>query len=1476
MRRAASVFGLALLAALVVGAVGTIFLLQAAPGQRFVLRTAVDLVDGRMEGSLRVGGVRSAGLLGGFTLDRVALVDDEGRPFLEADSVRVGYTIRGFLSRDAVLEPLELWRPRVTLETLPGDSVSNVVRIFVGEPSDPDPGAEPDEAPAPASFRLELRRVRIHDGTFTVRSPEGEPSIFREIEARIRSAVILDPEAPGEHVVFESLSLVADLGGVGEGPFRVEEFQGELRRQGTRLEVEADPLRLVESRLEGRLVLDWAEELELELDLEADPFDARDLAWLDPRIPEARGSFLLLASGPLSAGEWRFDSVDLRAGDNRIQGRVALALGEEFRILESEVEAELHADLLDPWLEAPLPVQGRLVGGGRVSGVPGRLRLDLDVELDDPARGIPASRATVAGLVNIPAATVSGLQVRVDPLRLETLRALLPEPAASELALGGEGSLEVELTGGLATGLQLEARLLHATAAMDLTRVSVAGTVRQEEGELVLELDTTLDPLSLTGVERAVGIELPVRGDLRGEIRLEGMLSDLAASGSLETAGGPVILAARLDATDPARSYGLQGEVEGLRLGALVRQAPEGSRLSGRFRAEGSGFDPATLETWVQVQVDESRWGDIVLDGGELRVVAGEGRLEIVDLELRSVLGNLEGSGDLALASDAPDGRVELQWSLADVGTLRPLLLGGAQVDTDTLSALERSLREMEGIDPDPTSVIPLGGTARGDVVLEGGIDDLRAQLRLVGGELAWRDIQVEDAEVEATARLQRGEEGHRLTAVGAEARLVSPTWGRFALEEIALEAAGTPEEMEVALDLRRSATESYRTAGVLVIQEPEVAYRVAELRLELDDVVWQLARPAEVSWEDGVVAVNDLEVTRPAGAGPPVLMQVDGSVDLEGPLALTVRASGVDLARLSGIFQLDPAPEGLLELDLSLTGVASAPRMEGRFVLMDLVVADTPLSRVAGTLDYADERAGIRLEVDQNGSRLLTVSGGYPVNLALTGVEERFPAREVDLLVEIDDLPAATVLGPLEVLEDVSGVLEGRIELRGDPTSLEPSGSLRLAGGRFALPEIGLTLSNLEATFTVTPDGQVAVDAQGRSVGPVRLTGSLDLSTLADPGFDLEVQADGFQAVNRRDLEGRVTGTVFLTGRYSAPRVTGGIRVDQANIFLEEFARMADVVDLTDPLFFERAFLDDAAAEALRPVLEATRNPFLDNLRVDADLSLPRDVWLRSREMNVEIGGDLIVTFDRRAREILLVGSVAALRGNYNAFGRQFQVRSGTVDFVGTPGINPALSIEAVHRLRQQGGEPLDIVAELEGTLLTPRISLRSDAAVDISESDLISYLIFGRPSYALGSAETRMLGDAAISAGIGAAAGQLSSLLGQQFGLDFFAITQAQDSGAGLGALSSEGLVDTQVELGQYLTENIFLALVLRPLRGIGGSQAQIPGARLEWQFTDLWTFNAYVEDRFGREGVYTFGEAGLRVNRIFGLELFREWGY
>jgi autotransporter translocation and assembly factor TamB len=1464
MRRAALWFGVGSLGLVVALVLVVVFLVQAAPGHRFLLRTAINVVERQIDGTLQVQEIRSAGLLRGFMLDGVTVRDREGRPFLEADGVRIGYSVRGLVARDVVLEPVEVIGLRVTIETLPGDTLPNVARIFGSR----EEAAEPRDAPA---LRLALRRVSIRGGSFVLRDAEGAETTLEGIEARFSRVVLLDPDEPGETFEVDQLSATLRIDGLGDGPIRIEEFRGTLRRVDTRIDAEVDLLRLTESRIDGRIALDWGPEPELHLDLEADPFDARDLAWLDPRIPEARGKFLLLAEGPPAEGRWYFDGVELTSGRDRIAGRFGFELGETLRLLDTDVEGELRLAILEPWLDEPLPVEGRVTGRVQLEGPLAALQVDGDVSFDDPDRGIPATRARITGRVNPEAGTVTGLSVRVDPLRLETLQAL-------GLDYRGEGTLELEATGGLDRGIELSAVLVHSTAALDLSRVRAQGTVRRDGERFLLALDTSFDPLSLAGLERGAGIELPVDGDFSGALRLDGPLEALAIRGDVITAGGGVELDALLDVTDPARQYRVAGRTTGLDLTAFVTEAPEGSSVTGSFEVEGMGFDLATLSARVRAELEESRWGEWRVEAASVDAEAGQGRLELETFSLRSVAGEVEGHGDLALSIDAPEGTLVFDWRLEDLSALRPLVMGEGPMDPDTLSVLERELLLFDGIEVDPAGTVPLRGSASGSARIEGRLDDLRGSVELEAADVAWADFETTLAEVAGTFRVERRPEAteeeappFRITAMELRGGMTAPSWGRYAFEEIAFAGAGIPEALDVELDLRRQEGESYHTEGRVEFGPERVAYRADVLELLLDPVAWSLVRPAHIAWENRVLRISDLEVARP-GNGEPVRILLDGFVDLDGALDLRAEAEGVDLDRLGGILQVEPRPTGMLALELTLGGTAERPEVDGWVELGNLVVGDVELTRVGGTLGYADERARIRVEVEQNGARLLTASGTYPVNLALGEVENRFPSREVDLLLEVDDLPAATAFAPLDALEEVQGRLDGRIEFRGAPDDLRPSGALRLRDGGFSLPEIGIAPAGIEALFELTPDGTVRVDAAGRSIGSVEVRGTVDLSELADPRFDLEVQALNFQAVNRRDMEGRVSGTILLGGRYTAPRVTGAIRVDQANLFLEEFARSAEVVDLSDPAFLAAV---DTTLAAARPVLQAAQNPFLENLRVDADLSMPRDVWLRSRELNVEIGGDLIVTFDRRDREILLVGTVAAIRGNYNAFGRQFQVRTGSVDFVGTPGINPALDIEAVHRLRQQGGEPLEIVANLEGTLLSPRITLTSGAAVPISESDLISYLIFGRPSYALASAESRMLGDAAISAGIGAAAGQLSSLLGQQIGLDFFNITQAQES-VGFGALSGQGLVDTQVELGQYLTDNVFLALVLRPLRGIGGSQAQIPGARVEWRFTDLWTLNAYLEDRFGREGVYTFGEMGLRVNRIFGLELYREWGY
>jgi autotransporter translocation and assembly factor TamB len=353
-----------------------------------------------------------------------------------------------------------------------------------------------------------------------------------------------------------------------------------------------------------------------------------------------------------------------------------------------------------------------------------------------------------------------------------------------------------------------------------------------------------------------------------------------------------------------------------------------------------------------------------------------------------------------------------------------------------------------------------------------------------------------------------------------------------------------------------------------------------------------------------------------------------------------------------------------------------------------------------------------------------------------------------------------------------------------------------------------------------------------------------------------------------------RFGGDLRLTGSYTAPQVGGFVRVEQGELFLDEFVRAAEVVDLTDPLLRDLA---DSTFAGVAP--EA--NPFLQNLRVDVELALQRDFWLRSAEINTEIGGNLLVTYDRPEREIVLVGELEAVRGTYEIVGKQFQVSGGTVTFVGTPGINPALNIEAVTRLRREAGDPLNITARVQGTLASPRVTLTSDAQPPIVESDLISYLIFGRPSYALASGETSVL-RRSLGAGedyvVGTIASRLGTAVARQIGVDYFTITQTQDA---VGLESAAGLsgsfANTQIEVGHYVGQDLFLALLLRPLTGLGAvSRTQFPGVRLEWRFTDTWSVEGFVEDRFAREPSTGFGALGLRLSKVLGLSLYREWGY
>jgi translocation and assembly module TamB len=308
-----------------------------------------------------------------------------------------------------------------------------------------------------------------------------------------------------------------------------------------------------------------------------------------------------------------------------------------------------------------------------------------------------------------------------------------------------------------------------------------------------------------------------------------------------------------------------------------------------------------------------------------------------------------------------------------------------------------------------------------------------------------------------------------------------------------------------------------------------------------------------------------------------------------------------------------------------------------------------------------------------------------------------------------------------------------------------------------------------------------------------------------------------------------------------------------------------------------------DTTVFVTQPLIAGLSNPFLDNLRVDIDLAVPRDLWLRSIDMNVEMGGDLNMRYDRSQNDLVLVGELQALRGSYRVLGRTFEVDEGTAFFLGQPGVNPTLDIQALARIRRRDGDRLEVRAAVQGTLVEPLVTLSTEEA-GLSQSDLISYLLVGAPSGERGTGQDLATGG--LTYATGALMSQLGTALAQELPvvnrLDYLSFSQSGAIGTAELESNPAGNVfgGTQVELGKYLNDDVFVILVLGGTNAAtadgSGTSFTFRGVRMELAVAESWFVEGFVEDRFLQSTTGGLGLVGLDDSKVVGVLVFGEWGY
>jgi hypothetical protein len=787
-------------------------------------------------------------------------------------------------------------------------------------------------------------------------------------------------------------------------------------------------------------------------------------------------------------------------------------------------------------------------------------------------------------------------------------------------------------------------------------------------------------------------------------------------------------------------------EAAALPLSALSSRIPDRTAWSGGLSLQGSGFGLDSLEATASATAFASRVGDVRLDTMSVGVQVARGVLTTDSL--RVDLGGVEfnGRGRIGLVEGAW-GNMTTEFSSESLVGLRPLLMGVSDsvLVRDNLTDLDREFLRLQGIEPDTLPSerdVRLEGRMTGAASVSGYIGDMDLGVIIGLADGRYKQNQIDSARVAFTATGLPARTG--AWQMGTSAYGIQFDGRRF--EQGGFEADMFDFDGDGRVELVRRPGEQYRAVGSFVFDSLGGAVALAEASMRVDDRLWSLSRPARVVWDESTLSVDSLEVTR--RDADPMTLVVDGTLARGGDSDFRLLVDGLHVEQVLSAAQIDDlSMGGHIDLDVQVRGPSEAPLIESTFRVDGARYGAMQLSRVEGSMRYAEQVATFDLEGLDGARQAMRGSGTFPVDLSFGSTEGRVLDQPMDLRVTADSLDAAIALSYVTSLQEVLGSVSGDVAIQGTPESPTPNGVLTLADAEWSIEAIGVRHTGVNGELRLRPDRTVDVSLTARGTGVSDVTGTILLEPFRDPSLDLTFDFDRFLAVSRPDVEGLISGSFLLGGRYTRPLAQGELTVDEGAIYVDELQRAAGVVDLSETFLFESGLAVDTTALISQPLFAGLRNPFFDNLRVDVDLSVPRGTWLRSIDSDVELSGDLLVRYDRSAGDFVLIGELQAVRGSHRVLGRTFELDGGTVGFFGRPGLNPDLNIQASSRIRRLDEPPLNVNALVEGTLVQPVVTLTTEE-MGLAEEDLISYLIFGQPSGALGgrrggSHEPVRLGD-------------------------------------------------------------------------------------------------------------------------------------
>ncbi len=729
------------------------------------------------------------------------------------------------------------------------------------------------------------------------------------------------------------------------------------------------------------------------------------------------------------------------------------------------------------------------------------------------------------------------------------------------------------------------------------------------------------------------------------------------------------------------------------------------------------------------------------------------GDLEAVLAVAGTAAGQVRGTFDVAGLPRAPQAQVSLRGSLA----ARPVTLQAqVQVSPGEAAHIDLPHADWESLHAQGNLTLGLRDLDRSEGQLKWSIADLADLNPLLGQHFA--------GQLSGALNLVPAGKGSAVASTNLE---VSGVGLQIGAQKFDATLSGTGPLHALQLSLAAQASilgkpATLKAQGQLQTQQRALTVSAANATVRALDL--KLEQPALLDFAHGLT-VSGLRI----GAADAHL-KAEGQVlpQLHFNAELTDATPGLIDAILPGYLD-----SGTLKASLQLQGSVAHPLGQLRVAGTDLRApgdaGSLPPVQLTAAAELAGDGVRITLRSSAGDATHMNVEGAIPWNgpLAVTLSGNVDLARFNPLL----EGAGRRISGKIDVNAQVAGTLAA-------PTV---KGSVQLHKGTVHDYRHGIDLTEIEGLLEGTENQLRITQLTGHAAaGTIVVSGTLGVLQGGWP-VDLKLTARNAQPFASSIVTGNVNADLTLTGTVLHELTLGGsVLINRATVEIpNNFPPNVAVLDVR------------------RPGQVVTPPPFGPVFNINVGVNAPRQILVRGRGLEAELGGRLQIGGTARAPAI--DGGFDLHSGLFTLAGSRLNFTSGRVSFTGadiTGKIDPTLDFTA-----QSTTGDTTVTLRITGVADAPQFELSS--VPQLPQDEILARLLFGESAGQLTAIQAAQIGAALVTlTGVGTGLNPLVEIQ-KHLGLDRLAVG-SNDTVP--GSTQNNGAT---IEAGRYVTNRIFVDL-------------------------------------------------------------------